>query len=248
MSKILRKYNSKLSAVLVFGAVLLLSHIWCSAEDKEAPEKRAESIQSATLDAPMRQHYGRHYGRFVDRMNEGRGGPGGGIGRGPGKGMGMGRGSGMGRRGFNPKDFGGRGPEWRSYVREQFSAPDRMERLRKDSPELVEIIEASKLVSEKIEVVISAAIEDQTNGTLDSAKLKNQIEPLLTEECDLEMKRKYMELEIMEKKIKQIRETLDRRKKYQSRLLELKLNRILEDPSTALTDKRSVKRRVKKDE
>lgn len=247
MNRILKQYNVKRSVVMVIAAVLLLSPVWCFAEEKKELQKSSDTIQSVT-DAPMRQHYGRHYGRFLDELGGERRGPGDGKGRGPENGMGMGRGSGMGPRGFNPKNFGGRGPEWRSYVREQFSAPDRMERLRKENPEMVKIIEASKSVSEKIEAVISAAIEEKAQGTLDSAKLKSQIQPLITEECDLEMQRKYMELEIMEKKIKQIRETLDKRKKYQSRLIDLKLNRILEDPASALADKKSPKRRVQKEE
>ncbi len=236
----LTKCNLKISAVLVIAAILLLSPGWCFAEEKAEPAKSVDTVQSASADAPMRQHYGRHYDRFMDGVGGGRGGPGSGMGRGPGKGMGMGRGAGLGPRGFDPKEFGGRGPEWRSYVREQFSAPERMERLRKDSPEVVKIIEASKVVREQIEVVVAEATEEQTKGTLDNAEFKRKLQPLIKEQCELELQRKYIELEIMEKKIKQIRETLDKRKTMQSRLVELKISRILEDPSSALVEKKSV--------
>ncbi|MGC9330029.1 MAG: hypothetical protein ACP5I1_20505, partial [Candidatus Hinthialibacter sp.] len=122
------------------------------------------------------------------------------------------------------------GQGWRSMVHEQRDSPERMRQIRRENPQLADLMETIQRLRYRIDMIVSQ--ERTLTDEVEQNRLKKKLLPLLEEEFDLEMQRQDMEIDMMEKRLQQLREALEKRKKYRSRILELKLEQILqEEPS-----------------
>ncbi|MBN2330111.1 MAG: hypothetical protein JXR73_23425 [Candidatus Omnitrophica bacterium] len=217
------KYPRSLFSILILfiGALLIfISLEVISREDEKYPPPA--DIESAS--APMNE--------FMEAPPERRGMP-------PGRMQGRGRGRGPGENDptrIQPYGRGQgrqRGPEpfppgdgWRSMMREHRDSPERMRQIRRENPQLADLMEKIQRLRYRIDTV--AAQEGARKDDVELNRLKKRLLPLLEEEFDLEMQRQDMEIDLMQKRLQQLRDALQKRKNYRSRIIELKLEQILQ--------------------
>jgi len=135
----------------------------------------------------------------------------------------MGRGLGPG----GPGRFGG-GPGWRAEIQERMESPERMRILRRDNPELADLIEKLRRLRYQLDRMASEATG--ANNDAGRNRIKKRLQPLLEEEFDLDSKRQDMEIEQMEKRLQQLRSVLQRRRDFRTRLIELKAEELVKNP------------------
>ncbi len=123
----------------------------------------------------------------------------------PGHGMGMGR----------------RGPQGPLH------APERINRLRKEFPELAEIIEQIHRVKAKL---FEASIHyHHCDSEEEKAKEKKKIQDLLEKEYELEIQRQQAEIEYLERQIERVKELMKRFRKAKEKILELRFKQHTEN-------------------
>lgn len=243
-----------LITLTIMGILLVSVSPWVIGQDSQS---QTAALESATAEAAASESVGgatpiEQPRRGMRRMQEPGDGPVGGPGMGRG-GMGMGRGGRLGPQDFGPegglgpgprggllRGFGlfGRGPgrperpddrrEMREAIRGQMESPDRMREIRRENPELADAIEKLQRVRYKIDLAASQAPELSSDA--DKTRFKKRLQPLLEEEFELDMQRQDMEIQLMENRLKRLREVLDKRKEYRSRIIEMKADQLILNP------------------
>ncbi len=134
--------------------------------------------------------------------------------------------------GFGPPggEFGfDRGPFHRPP--RSFLTPDRLEKIKEDFPDLAEAIEQTHSIFEKIKQTVHE-YHDETDSAIREEK-ETELKEMLEKQFDYELKRQRLEIEMMEKRLKQIKGALDQREKYKEKILESRLKEALDTkPST----------------
>lgn len=137
-----------------------------------------------------------------------------------------------GRRPGGPGRFGGPGgfnrPAGRTPFRDRMESQERMESLRHNNPELADTIEKLRRLRYRIDTIASE--EYQKKDAMEKNSVKKRLQPLLEEEFELDLKRQNMEIDIMEKRIQQIRATLQRRNELRSRIIDQKMDLLVKNP------------------
>lgn len=202
-------------------------------QENAIPQSNSTNVSSVTLESATGDSPDDSPDVFPPRQGMQRGrmqGRGGGIGPGPlfprndPRGLGsLGRGIGPG----GPGRFGG-GPGWRQEIQERIESPDRIRILRRDNPELADLIE--KLRRLRYQIDLMASESSGANNDAGRNRIKKRLQPLLEEEFDLDSKRQDMEIEQMEKRLQQLRNVLHRRREFRSRLIELKAEELVKNP------------------
>jgi len=159
----------------------------------------------------------------------GRGGP---LENGPGGHGPGGRGpGGGGAGGGGPRSPFGRGGEERrlpSPMRENLDSPERLARLRVENPQLADLIENTRRVTYQIGQLL--AEYGRTEDTARKNQILQKLRPLLEKEFEMEIQRQHMEIQMMEKRLEQLKSALKRREENRQRLLQFRLENLLKGP------------------
>lgn len=134
----------------------------------------------------------------------------------------------FGRRPGGPNDPGFGGPGRRSMMRDNPFDQDRILQLRRENPELADLLEKIQRIRYKIDSIASQGSKNQDEA--EQNRIKKKLQPLLEEEFDLDSQRQNIEIDLMEKRIQQLRNTLQRRGEQRARILEMKLDQLISNP------------------
>lgn len=105
---------------------------------------------------------------------------------------------------------------------------DRILQLRRENPELADLLEKIQRIRYKIDSIASQGSKNQDEA--EQNRIKKKLQPLLEEEFDLDSQRQNIEIDLMEKRIQQLRNTLQRRGEQRARILEMKLDQLISNP------------------